>query len=90
MVDINPAWLKIGFEISDGWFNFIVIDVHADTVESFDSEGVRDLQSHEEWHYAVTEMLKDGGEVQDEPLDRRLASWTEFHPGFPALNVKEA
>lgn len=83
MPEINPAWLQRGFEVSDGQFNFIVVDVHADTVETFDSEGVRYLQSHEEWHYAVTEMIKDGGYVPNESLDERIKEWVEFHPTFP-------
>lgn len=90
MPDTNPAWLKIGFEVSDGQFNYIVIDVHTDTVETFDSEGVRDLQSHEEWHYAVEEMLKDGGEVvNDDTLPGRLKEWVEFHPKFPIDNFRK-
>jgi hypothetical protein len=86
MPEINPAWLRLGFEVNDGMFAFIVTDVHADTIETFDTEGVVDLQSHEEWHEWVTECLKDGGSVAeaDDHLGDRLKEWTEYHPAtFP-------
>lgn len=82
----NPAWLTLGFEVTDGMFAYIVTEVHADTVETFDTEGVVDLQSHEEWHYAVTEMLQQGGEACEasQHLMERLKEWAEFHPAkFP-------
>lgn len=84
MVEFN--YNTLGFEISDGHFNFIVVEVHADTLEVFDSEGCRDLEMHEEWHEAVQEMLKDGGALVTDPLAERLASWVEFHPAFPIAN----
>lgn len=88
MPEINPDWLKVGFEVTDGMFAFIVIEVNADTITTFDSEAVVDVQSHEEWHYAVTEMLKDGGEVTNKHLMERLAEWAEFHPNtFPIEKV---
>lgn len=89
--DINPEWLKVGFEVTDGMFAFIVVDVNADTITTFDSEAVVDVQSHEEWHYAVTEMLKDGGEATNLHLIERLKEWTEFHPAkFPIEDVLRA
>lgn len=89
--DINPEWLKVGFEVTDGMFAYIVTEVNADTITTFDSEAVVDLQSHEEWHYAVTEMLKDGGEVTNQYLIERLNEWTEFHPAtFPIEAVLKA
>lgn len=89
--DVDAAWLKVGFEVSDGMFNYIVTDVNADIVETFDGEGVVDTQSHEEWHYSVTEMLKEGGYVVTEPILERLKSWTEFHPAtFPIERLLKA
>jgi hypothetical protein len=86
--DINADWLKVGFEVSDGHFAFIVTDVNADTITTFDSEAVVDTQSHEEWHYWVTECLKNGGEATSQNLIERLKEWTEFHPDtFPIEQV---
>jgi hypothetical protein len=86
-MDINPVWLKRGFEVSDGMFAFIVIDVHADTIETFDSEAVRDLQTHEEWAEWVQDCLKNGGECTNANLMERLKEWCVFHPNFPIEQV---
>jgi hypothetical protein len=89
--DVEADWLKIGFEVNDGMFAYIVTDVNADTIETFDTEGVVDTQSHEEWHYAVTEMLKDGGAVAAEPILERLKEWTDNHPStFPIERLLKA
>lgn len=74
--------LKIGDEWTDGWGNYVVIDVHADTVETFDFEGVRDLQTHEEWAEFIHEQGVE--KVTTPSWPERLIRWKAIHgDAFP-------
>lgn len=72
---------QVGDEWSDGWGNFILTEVCADTVTSFDYEGLIDVQTHDEWQELIDELNMTP--VTEPSKEERLAQWRKYHPNFP-------